>query len=204
MRLLGSTAFFTIALVFVGCSGSDATAPADRVSSGLKIFVSSRSHVGDFLNDPYLTGGDAIQKADDFCNTDPNKPDGNTYKALLVDGVIRDGKTRTNWVLTPNTTYFRPHGDVVIGSTTASAIFGAFYAPLTNSVDAAAITRFVWTGLGSASDFAAGSNCGRWSDGTIGGTGGIGIASQVNGDAFHSFDGACSLTDMHVYCVQQP
>ena len=126
-------------LTVLGCGGSSSptqppTQPTTHVSSGLKIFLTSRKHVADFNNDPYLNGDSAIQKADDFCNTDPNRPDAHVYKALLVDGVNRDAKALTDWVLKPSTTYYRPHDDIVIGTTTTAAIFGATYAPLTNAI----------------------------------------------------------------------
>ena len=38
------------------------------LSSGLKIFVTEELHTGDFANDPTLSGLNAIEKADDFCN----------------------------------------------------------------------------------------------------------------------------------------
>ncbi len=80
------------------------------VSQGLKIFVTARVHGGDFANDPFLAGASAVAKADAFCNSDPAKPSAATYKALLVDGVNRDAKTLVNWVLQPNTAYYRAHG----------------------------------------------------------------------------------------------
>ena len=66
-------------LTLLGCGGSSTPTPPPQptphVSSGLKIFLTSRKHVADFKNDPYLNGDSAIHKADDFCNTDPNRPD---------------------------------------------------------------------------------------------------------------------------------
>jgi hypothetical protein len=32
----------------------------------------------------------AIEKADSYCQTDANRPDSGTYKAILVDGIVRD------------------------------------------------------------------------------------------------------------------
>src|SRR5438067_89937 len=98
-------------LTLLGCGGSSTPTaqPTPHVSSGLKIFLTSRKHVADFKNDPYLNGDSAIHKADDFCNTDPNRPDAHAYKALLVDGVNRDAKALTDWVLKPSTTYYRPY-----------------------------------------------------------------------------------------------
>src|SRR5947208_3425147 len=98
-------------LTLLGCGGSSTPTPqpTPHVSSGLKIFLTSRKHVADFKNDPNLSGDSAIHKTDDFCNTDPSRPDAHVYKALLVDGVNRDAKALTDWVLKPSTTYYRPH-----------------------------------------------------------------------------------------------
>src|SRR5919202_4123856 len=151
-----------ICLTVLGCGGSP------RLSSGLKIFLTSRKHVADFENDPFLSGDNAIHKADDFCNTDPNRPDAHVYKALLVDGVTRDAKVPTDWVLKPSTTYYRTLDDVVIGTTTTAAIFGAAFSPLTNAVvgtiSPADTGTEVWTGIANPADFTAGESCNGWSD----------------------------------------
>ncbi len=76
----------------------------------LRIFVTSTQHVGDFKNDPLLPGSTATQKADTLCNSDAAKPTSNIYKALIVDGVNRDAVTKIDWVLQPNTTYYRADG----------------------------------------------------------------------------------------------
>jgi hypothetical protein len=63
------------------------------VSTGLKIFATDEKHVSDFANDPTLAGSNAIEKADNFCNTSLGKPSNATYKALIVDGSLRDAVT---------------------------------------------------------------------------------------------------------------
>ena len=78
-------------------------------------------------NDPLLSGSNAIEKADSFCNNDPNKPNSSTYKALLVDGITRDAISLTDWVLESNTTYYRPYDNVEIGATTNTAIIPVLF-----------------------------------------------------------------------------
>jgi len=189
-------------LALAACGGSS---PTPQVSKGLKIFATSRTHVADFKNDPYLHGDTAIAKADDFCNTDPNRPDALTYRALLVDGVTRDAKVRMDWVLQPSTTYYRPYDDVPVGTTTAAAIFGATYAPLTNPIDAGAGTQ-VWTGIANSADFAAGDCCNGWSDLTNTYSAKYGFSSDKDGNAFSAVGGGmgCAYFQLEVYCVQQP
>jgi hypothetical protein len=199
----------------LGCPTSPGHLP-DRnegASRGLKIFVTSRVHGADFANDPFLSGADAIQKADDFCNTDPNHPGQGTYGALIVDGVIRDAKTRTNWVLQPTTTYYRTDGDVEIGTTTETAIFATAYKPLTNPVEPPPasyeewLNNYVWTGLATATDFSAAAECcAGWSDMTssVWFTT-AGAPYETGADAFAlSTQFGCRGVQFHLYCVEQP
>lgn len=118
-----------------------------------------------------------------------------------------------NWVLQPTTTYYRTYGDVEIGTTTASAIFGAAYMPLVNSVEPAPSSdpgnmstwKLVWTGIGSATDFSAAADCcAGWSDMTNWHTGMTGVAHFTNGYAFADGNWGCAGTQHHLYCVQQP
>ena len=193
-------------LTVLGCGGSSTPTPqpTPRVSSGLKIFLTSRKHVADFKNDPYLNGDSAIHKADDFCNTDPNRPDAHVYKALLVDGVNRDAKALTDWVLKPSTTYYRPQDDIVIGTTTRAAIFGAAYAPLTNAIGGTFGTS-VWTGIANSADFTAGECCNGWSDMTNLWTARWAIPTATDGSAFGT-NGLVGCADYQfwIYCVEQP
>lgn len=181
-----------------------------KLSEGLKIFVTSKGHVGDFEGDPLLNGANAIEKADSFCNRDANKPNDSVYKALLVDGTVRDAKTLTDWVLQPNTTYYRPYNDIEIGTTTNGAIFTAFYSDFTNSISDSGLTVWnggiaVWTGIADPSDFTAGEDCINWSSGNNEGTGASGDSSAVNGSAFLAAFYSCSLlAQNHLYCVEQP
>ena len=110
--------------LFLASCGSDETDVSGKtLSSGLKIFVTSNGHVGDFENDPLLSGANAMEKADAFCNNDPNKPNDSLYKAMIVDGTNRDAVSLTDWVLNPNTKYYRPYNDILIGETIDTAIF---------------------------------------------------------------------------------
>ena len=193
-----------------GGGGTSGGTVGPVTSSGLKIFVTSESHVGDFSNDPTLTGNSGIEKADNFCATSSSRPDGSQYKALLVDGINRDAVSLTDWVLQPNTTYYRPNDNIEIGATTNLAIFPTLFIPLTNSIaDAVQVQPelgYVWIGIGDLTDFSAGDHCNFWSDsGTIL-TGVLGIYHQKDRAAFNpvNLGGSTCIGDLQVYCVEQP
>lgn len=162
---------FAVILILTSC-GSNDSSPV--LSTGLKIFVTTEGHVGDFANDPLLSGSNAIEKADAFCNNDPNKPNNSNYKALLVDGINRDALSLTDWVLAPNTTYYRPYNNIEIGQTIGTAIFPVSYQVLTNSISAQrsdvggiVLTNKTYTGISNTSNYSTdGINCSGWSSTT--------------------------------------
>lgn len=203
LRLLGCPLMVSLAMLVASCGGSPLVRVPPPVSQGLKIFVTARAHGGDFLDDPFLAGANAIAKADVFCNTDSAKPSAATYKALLVDGVNRNAKTLLDWVLKPNTAYYQTHGDVLIGTTTPAAIFGAAYQPLVNPI-MPLVNLEVWTGIASASDFSSGNDCNHWSAITSSYLGQTGYAWGTNGFAFATSGGAnCYGAQFPIYCVEQ-
>jgi hypothetical protein len=214
MKLLSGTfgraaLFVFLILTIAACGGSSGSSilgdGQGESSTGLKIFVTAAYHSGNFAFDPELTGTNAIEKADDFCNKDPNKPDSAVYKALIVDGALRDAVTLTDWVLVANTTYYRPHDNVVIDTTTSAAIFPVAFSPMENPIaDCGNICGAgdnVWTGIDKAEDFSAGNDCSDWSSTSGSGkSGGYGAGSAWS---FNGFGGAC--TNMQgLYCVEQP
>ena len=219
-----SKSFFVLIIVMAlclpftygGCGGSGGggngnggdSADGDNVGSnpdGLKIFTTAARHVGDFANDPTLTGSNGIEKADDFCMQDANLPaDGSIYKALLVDGINRDAVTLVDWVLQPNTTYYRPNG-VEIDTTGDEAILLAYWREMKNSI--AKYTddpENAWTGIANASDFRTGWNCFGWSSsGTD--DGGTGSSIAKDRAAFDWYGGGSACWIPHsLYCVEQP
>lgn len=188
-------------MAFLGC-GSD----NGSVSSGLKIFVTAEKHVSDFANDPTLKGNNAIEKADSFCNGSSNKPNNSTYKALIVDGTTRNAVTSTNWVLLPNTAYYRPYNNVVIDTTSSSSIFSAYWRNMSNGFDdCSGPDCFVWTGIDDPATFATnGGNCAGWSG--TGSHGRFGYSSNKTAGAFtDGISGACTGNiGAKIYCVEQP
>lgn len=206
-------------LVLVACGGggggaSFAPPPADTISTGLKIFVTSRVHNGDFIDDVDLTGTTATEKADNFCQTDPSRPTDATYKALLVDGVLRDSISLTDWVLKPDTAYYQPANDVQIGVTTSSAVFATASNPLdheihdsfgtSNDPNNPAPTSGVWTGLADASVFSASqNNCQGWTTSLNPDYSTIGVVYVTDASAFYTNGGHSCTLAFRLYCVEQ-
>jgi hypothetical protein len=172
------------------------------------IFITKGKHSGNFLDDPTLSGSTGIERADDFCNKDGNKPDDDTYKALLVDDSNRIAIPQTDWVLQPNTTYYRPDEPfdiksddmfTPIGKTTSDAIFNVAYQQLDNPIG---MGESVHTGIDSLDDFSSnGYNCNNWSFNS--GSVSDGLTSELGGGAF-SFGGATCADLSSIYCVKQP
>lgn len=204
--------FMVIILLLTSCGGGSHSGNP-TVSTGLKIYVTSSKHVGDFKNDPLLQGTNAISKADYFCNIDINKPNDSIYKALIVDGINRDAFSNIDWVLKPNTTYYRPYGNIEIGTAASNALLPVLYADLTNSIadqlpassDLYVMANSVWTGIGNPSNYSTGSDCAGWSIGDNS-SGGIWGTTYQKGVLSISSGGSTwgCIQQMSLYCVEQP
>ena len=199
-----------IASVLYGCGGGGNQAPS-VVSSGLKIFVTTEVHSGDFANDPTLTGSNAIQKADYFCNKSKAKPSTDSYKALLVDGTNRDAKLNIDWVLKPSNSYYQSFDNLLIDTTTASAIMPAFFRPMSNPIQPICRTCnpvYAWSGMGNASDFSTSTTmtCNGWGGtGPFSGldSGVFSVPSAIDGNAFSAGSSLGCSMQAPVVCVQQ-
>ena len=200
--------FAAIALLS-SCGGGGGGEEPKVPTVGLKIFVTSEVHNGDFANDPTLPGATAIQKADAFCNRSSSKPSKDNYKALLVDGVNRDAATLTDWVLVPNTAYYQVYNNVLIDVTTPSGTFASFFRNMKNPVACPSCAQHgAWTGIDTGGAFAASTNtCKRWGEAgsVIGFFGTYGTSSSNGGFAFTSLGGYadCVSIQTGLYCVQQ-
>jgi trimeric autotransporter adhesin len=191
------------------CGGGGGSGTSTTVSAGLKIFATAATHNGGFKNDNLLVGSTAMEKADSFCQTDAHRPDSGTYKAILVDGVSRDALTPLDWVLKPDTTYYQADNNVVIGTTTAAALFGQ---NLENDIHDSfgisggnnANTSTAYTGFADPVSYTATSqNCGAWSDPTNAETAPYGISYGKDGSEWQAPGGqVCSLPS-RIYCAEQ-
>jgi hypothetical protein len=193
-----------------GGGGGGASVPQPVISTGLKIFATNRTHAADFLHDASLVGATAIEKADNFCQTDAGRPDANTYKAILVDGVSRDALVPLDWVLKPNTDYYQVDNNVLIGTTTSAALFGGnLDADIHDSFGVSggnnSNTSTAWTGFADGVSFTTGSlTCDGWTYGINDGTyAPYGVSYGTDGTEWYTNGGqVCSLPS-HLYCAEQ-
>ena len=128
-----------------------------------KIFITTGTYSGDL-------GG--IQGADEICNSDLGRPrDGNTYKALLSDGISRVActsancakgpKENTGWVVFPNTHYVDKNANLIVTSSPLGIWNNGALSNFLNSDHLSKKNTSLWTGL--SSDFtASASNCNQW------------------------------------------
>jgi len=207
------TPALVLTCLLAGCGG-DSNSGTPTVSTGLKIFVTSRVHDGNFRDDTVLAGTTAIEKADNFCQTDPARPSAATYKALLVDGVLRDAQSQNNWVLKPSTSYFQSFNDVRIGVTTPAAVFATASNNLDHNIHASfgtsndpnnpAPTSSVWTGLADAATFSSSTdNCQGWSSSVNLYSSIIGVTYGTDAEAFYTNGGHACTFAYRLYCIEQ-
>lgn len=143
------TILSALTLVACGSSSSDDPPAGPTPCTDCKTFITTNTFDGDLQT----AGGGAngIEGADNLCMDPANGyPGTGTYKALIVDGVNRiasltgnAGDGQVDWVLNPNTNYYRSDGTTLIMTTNANGIHDFSVADLVNTFD----TGSYWTGL---------------------------------------------------------
>jgi hypothetical protein len=196
-----------------GCSSSG----TDTVSipcTTCKTFVTNATFDGNIL----VAGSHAtaIANADALCMADINKPaGGGVYKALLVDGTNRCACTTTrcgggtsehiDWVLKPNTTYYRSNGSTLVFTTNANGIFDfhtdSIPTDISNSFDTSASEY--WTGVDWPWVVVAGQECGGdWSSSSSSLNGDFGNGNRTDAGAIGGGAEGCNHTHS-LLCVEQ-
>ncbi len=148
-----------------------------------------------------------VSGTDTLCNSSPAKPNGSTYKALLVDGSNRIACTTSNcsggvsehtgWVLSPYTIYTRSDGTTRVFITNQSGIFA--FGTLTSSPTG--IAGEYWTGLNN--DWTTSSEtCLEWSTTSPSYKGNSGYGSSTSNTAVNYSQPQCFKTN-RIYCVEQ-
>lgn len=199
--------------IAIACGNYDLLQKLENPHSGnapqkrgpLRIFVTQATYTGTQIGG--LTG------ADTKCNTDANTPASTTgFKAMLALSGNRIACTTANcsggaaeninWVMTPNTTYYRRDGVTQIATTNAAGIWPAPFT-LTSTIDTAFFQ--VWTGLtmtaGSEWLENAANACTSWtSDGGTNGT--IGSSNALDANSIYNSTQTCNQL-RNFYCVEQ-
>lgn len=166
----GTTYYFALSASHAGGESSLSGESSSTPSAAKRIFITAATSAGNLGG---LAGANAI------CQSDANKPNASTYKAILTG----------NSALLANQDYVRGDGVTVIGTTNGSASF----ASLTNPVGSGAV---VWTGAG-------GSNCSTWtssSGAAVFGT--TGDPTSANSSWLNSGSNLCN-SSLRLYCAEQ-
>lgn len=194
MALSSKLTFLTL-LTLLSCAQEKGHAPGEKDCSdggSCIIFITDDVYTGNF-------GG--IEEADEFCNSDKNKPNGSDYKAILANNERRacttadcesDGiKENLDWVLYPEREYVLRNGEV-IGTTSSAAIFKKVSASVSDGEYVQ-----VWTGFDSS--WVNNDDCSNWTSTT--GQGGYADFQSVSefGQSGHN---ACSNAS-NLVCAEQ-
>lgn len=137
-----------------------------------------------------------------------------TYRALLVDGVLRRACTSTNctisgtaesidWVLHASTNYTRSDGTTAVLTTNANAVFTG---SLSGTVSAAATSY--WTGINESVSWSwqtSDNTCSGWTNNTASFSASYGVSTWADSRAIaiSSAVAACNSAPNSLLCVQQ-
>ena len=175
----------------------------------LKIFLTSNIFLGNIGGG----AGSGIQRADNRCNLDPNKPDSNTYKAMIVGDYMAvpvrracsstpnctDPNENVDWVFKPNTDYYRPNGTYLF--TTNSA--GIVTTNIANPILAGSNYPY-WTGLASDWTISPSAHCNNWTNNSSSYIGRVGSSDSIDSN-WYSYTGTppyCNESKA-LLCVEQ-
>lgn len=213
VRLLVKAVVFSGVALALGACGSSSSSNTAPAKTEFLTFVTA----ADFTGGIKAAGGEAnaIASADKLCNTDSNKPNASSYKAMLVDGVNRVACTsakcatsgsseHVDWIFRANASYFRSDGATRVFKADANGVFdfGNYIDDLLeNSFDTSGTAY--WTGLDSGWTSIPGEMCGgSWDDGTIASSGDYGFGDRLNSGAIGGGLSTCENL-RHLFCVEQ-
>ncbi|MFZ5629315.1 MAG: DUF1554 domain-containing protein [Spirochaetota bacterium] len=150
------------------------------------------------------TGGAA--GADTKCNNASNKPSGaTTFRALVADATRRACTTANctaasenlNWIMLPNTKYYRADGTTEIQSTNGAGVFAL---PL--AVAVSENSHLVYTGIHANWTSDTTNNCVNWTSNNAAQSARAGFSDSTTGNLLGQITIACD-SGMHLLCVEQ-
>lgn len=176
------------------------------VTQSPRIFASSVTGSQDLKTRGGASTG--VAGADVLCMQDPNKPSEGTYKALIVDGIVRRACTTANcvnasqehidWVLQPVTTYYRTDGNTQLFTTNTRGIFefGNFDNPFWSGGP-----DYFWSGFQYHSWITDPNTAAGWTDERWGG--GCGYLHVTDAGAIAAAACGGGGPGLHLVCVEQ-
>ena len=173
------------------------TSHYQRAPMVAKVFITPETHNGGLATDDLLPGANAIEKADAFCQRSIGRPDGQNYRAVLVDGVNRSAAPLTDWPLRPFTTYYQDDGLRTVWVTDSSGLFN----PLGGSVvvlEGATRIEYLWSGL--KGDFTVGETCQGWTSTDEQQTGG---AADIRSATTSAVGAPCASLTIGLICASE-
>jgi hypothetical protein len=187
-------------------SGSGTVATDNITSISVSCLYTNKVIFVTFISFTGAIGG--ISAADSYCNSDSNKPDNGSYKAMIVDGTNRVACTtagcsggageHTDWIMAASTSYYRSDGTTLIATTTANGVFN-LVTGLTNSFTSG--LSYIWTGMAGNWTSTAGS-CINWSSADSGNSTTVGATNTTNSDSISTSLPNCSGA-YKLACVRQ-
>lgn len=184
----------------------------NSVSSTLSLTISPIYRT--YITSVPVAANITLTTADSTCNSNGNKPNSSTYKAMLVTSARRacsssycntsGSSENLDWVFKANTTYFQSNGTTLVGKTNSSGIFvSSFisnYISLNSTFSNSSFTY--WTGLNYDQTTNSSNNCVNWTSNAGGNNGIVGNSQSNDATAFGGSATACNNTN-YLLCVEQ-
>lgn len=183
----------TILYAFLLQSQQNAATPDSGTTEPrlLRVFVSNQTTQGN--------GG--ISGFDSICNSDANRPNTNSYKAMVVQSTVREADSRLDWVFEANTSYYNASGARVL-TTNAAAIVDFGGGDELAQPFSVSNSDLWWTGM--QNDWSeSGNDCSSWGGGAFGqqGQGGSALTYRQESAVNIGFGGCGAAA--RLVCVEQ-
>ncbi len=202
----------TTTIKAIGCApgytDSETATALFTLLNSKKTFITAATFPGDLTGIGGASTG--IDGADNACMADANYPGTGTYKALIADTTNRiasltadTGDGQTDWVLTPDTCYFRSDNTTLIAATNGAALINVDNeSAMRNSFGDTAINAW----FGATMEWVSQDNtysCYNWTNSVSGSH--FGLVISIPGTDTYTF-GALGLQcneSHHLVCVEQ-
>ncbi|HMW04810.1 MAG TPA: DUF1554 domain-containing protein [Leptospiraceae bacterium] len=184
----------------------------NSVSSTLSLTISPIYRT--YITSVPVAANITLTTADSTCNSNGNKPNSSTYKAMLVTSTRRacsssycntsGSSENLDWVFKANSAYFQSNGTTLVGKTNSSGIFTSSFNSYSISLNSSFSNSSFnyWTGLNTDYTTNSSNNCSNWTSNAGGSNGTTGFSTSTIENAFSFFTFACSNTN-YLLCIEQ-